>query len=97
VDLWNERILPRVHKAIDGCWLWEGADNGEGYGVIRDPDQGHRITLVHKVAAGMRFARGWDRVVDHLCRVRCCVNPAHLEIVTHRENLLRGHRAIKEG
>ena len=67
-----------------GCWLWTGATNDKGYGR-------HRSTLAHRASlslSGISIPAGKE--VDHLCRVRCCVNPAHLEVVTHRENLLRG-------
>lgn len=72
-----------------GCWLWQGARTEEGYGRYRhagEPQRrAHRFAyevLVGPIPAGL--------VLDHLCRVRNCVNPAHLEPVTDRENVLRG-------
>lgn len=73
----------------DGCWSWSGANNGNGYGRFYSEGTriyAHRVAyeaLVGTVPAGMEL--------DHLCRNRGCVNPAHLEPVTHRENTLRGH------
>lgn len=71
-----------------GCWLWQGGKYRDGYAMSSANDrtgQGHRIAyllVVGDIPAGL--------VLDHLCRVRHCVNPAHLEPVTPRENVLRG-------
>jgi hypothetical protein len=68
-----------------GCWLWEGYVSPSGYGRWR------RRTLAHRVA--YEAARGPvpnGLVLDHKCRVRCCVNPDHLEAVTNKVNVLRG-------
>jgi len=70
-----------------GCWFWTGARGRTGYGRFAwDGHDGY----AHR-AAYERFVdfvpEGLD--LDHRCRVRSCVNPAHLEPVTRRENLLR--------
>lgn len=74
-----------------GCWLWTGAVNSRtsrGYGVAW---AGDRIQLAHRVAYELVIGPIPDDAdIDHLCRNRLCVNPAHLEPVTHRENVLRG-------
>lgn len=74
--------------AVDanGCWLWLGALTDEGYGVMRGCGQtrAHRVTyvlFVGDVPKGLHL--------DHLCRVRRCVNPDHLEPVTPLENQRR--------
>lgn len=70
------------------CWLYAGSLNGSGYGRISLAKGGvmvHRAmyeALVGPIPEGLQL--------DHLCRVRHCVNPSHLEPVTHRENMLRG-------
>jgi hypothetical protein len=77
-----------------GCWLWTGALR-DGYGSYTSYDAGrvpmrktsnaHRVVyeeFVGPIPAGLQL--------DHKCRVRCCVNPDHLEPVTQRENILRG-------
>lgn len=82
-----DRLLARVVD-VDGCWVWQGADNGVGYGVIASNG---RQTYTHRVA--YEFFIGpvpAGLVLDHLCRVRRCCNPWHLDPVTHRVNLLRG-------
>jgi len=74
---------------MSGCWLWTGWGTHDGYG---------RFAVTQKVKfSAHRFAyelyRGpipLGRTLDHLCRVRRCVNPAHLEPVSLRENILRG-------
>lgn len=69
---------------FSGCWLWTGTLNEDGYGKFGK-------TSAHCVAyAKNRGAVPQGMELDHLCRVRCCVNPYHLEPVTHTENVLRG-------
>lgn len=76
---------------MTGCWLWTGAVAGD-YGQICV--DGHRIKA-HVFAYEREFGAVPDGLeLDHLCRVTVCVNPAHLEAVTHRENMLRGHGPV---
>lgn len=75
------------------CWLWTGAVNDSGYGVILGPDSKH-LVYAHRVAYEKLVGPvPEDKQLDHLCRVRRCVNPAHVEPVTHLENIQRGTRA----
>lgn len=67
-----------------GCWQWVGAINKKGYGLWRG-------TLAHRAI----YIRALGplpvgKQLDHLCRNRGCVNQHHLEVVTSRENTLRG-------
>lgn len=74
---------------VTGCHVWIGAKRGRGYGQIKMGGKDcspHRIAVV--AATGQDIAAGLT--VDHLCRNRACVNPAHLEVVTMRTNALRG-------
>lgn len=72
----------------DECWPWVGARNRDGYGQVSI--QG-RTVIAHRVLYALWVGPIPARMtVDHLCRVRHCVNPAHLEAVTKRENTLRG-------
>ena len=68
----------------DSCWLWTGTINRDGYGVYRGK-LAHRISYIQHVGL---FPPG--TVTDHLCRVRNCVNPLHLEAVSRGENVRRG-------
>ena len=85
-----ERFWDKVEEDSGGCWVWTAGLNTHGYGQFRLGDGqcsrgSHRIAytaLVGSVAEGLQL--------DHLCRIRNCVNPSHLEQVTHRENLRRG-------
>lgn len=81
----EERFWLKVAKQPNGCWLWTGSTAGAGrYGRFAD-DQAHRWSyerFVGPIPDGL--------VIDHLCRVTLCVNPAHLEPVTQAENIYRG-------
>jgi hypothetical protein len=94
-------MTPRItidHKLISpepnsGCWIWTGYLN-KGYGHVvrggygRGPIQRWRVhRLSYETACGP-IPVGLE--LDHLCRVRCCVNPDHLEPVTRLENIRRG-------
>lgn len=74
------------------CWLWTGKMNADGYGTgtldghaVGAHGVGYRL-LVGPVPEGLEL--------DHVCRNRACVNPAHLEPVTHKTNVLRGTSKI---
>ncbi len=74
--------------AVTGCWEWTARKDQNGYGLFWD---GNRSSRAHRVSYEMHVGKIPDGlVIDHLCRVRSCVNPAHLEPVTNRENLMRG-------
>jgi hypothetical protein len=87
-------FLPRFASKVEidpegGCWLWIGKLNRNGYGRFMHPDQ--RNIVAHRYAYETAVGPIRDGLqLDHLCRVRRCVNPAHLEPVTQRVNLLRG-------
>jgi hypothetical protein len=89
-----ERFVEKVEKT-DTCWNWTGSTD-RGYGKIGlrrgvAPLYAHRVSYefhVGPIPAGLQL--------DHLCRNRSCVNPAHLEPVTQRENLARGRQAKYE-
>lgn len=82
-----ERFLSE-HEGVEDCWLWTGANNGKGYGIVgikRRPRYVHRVVyerLVGPIPEGLEM--------DHLCRNRACANPDHLEPVTHVVNAHRG-------
>ena len=80
-----QKFWAKVDRSTsDGCWLWIGATNGNGYGKIRVDGHGR---YAHRVA--------WEMVnspipegslVDHRCHNKRCVNPKHLRVVTVSEN-----------
>lgn len=69
------------------CWVWQLGRNEDGYGLVADGGRSRKAhvvsyeQLVGPVPGGLEL--------DHLCRVRACVNPTHLEPVTHDENIRR--------
>ena len=82
------RIEKRLVHSSDGCWLWTGVVNPNGYGIV---GMGRRQAAVHRVYYELVMGDiPDDLVLDHLCRIRNCCNPAHLEPVTHVVNCLRG-------
>jgi len=75
-------------KKTDTCWLWTGSTTKLGYGQFR---VGKKIKRAHRIAYELlKEPIPENLVLDHLCRVRNCVNPNHLQPVTIRENVLRG-------
>lgn len=83
-----ERFWPKVDKGgPDGCWLWTASFNPYGYGQFYT---GSRLGKAHRFAYELVVGPIPDGLeLDHLCRNRGCVNPAHLEPVTHVENQRR--------
>jgi hypothetical protein len=85
-----ERLLVRVQKASNGCWLWQGPLQVNGYGQIWVKSAGRKIET-HRLA--YQLFKGeipFGMNIDHLCRVRHCCNPDHLEVVTSKVNTYRG-------
>lgn len=87
-----DRLFSRtVPEPNGGCWLWDGAVDKEGYGRVSHPDWRRGTTTAHRLAYEVAVGRVPDGLVlDHLCRVRCCINPLHLEAVSVGENNRRG-------
>jgi hypothetical protein len=71
------------------CWVWQGARQSNGYGVVGRNQTGTR--MIHRVMYILTFGMISHEVeIDHLCRNRACANPEHMELVTHAENCRRG-------
>lgn len=87
VDM-DERFSSKVMQVPDGCWLWTGTTDSSGYGQYKHLGRSriaHRYVyeqLVGDIPEGLE--------IDHLCRVRSCVNPTHMDPVTYSENQRRG-------
>lgn len=92
--------VPSYRPALGPCWIWTAAINkrsGYGYFAVGGLYAVNRNRGAHRYSyelAKGRIPRGLE--IDHLCRVRHCVNPAHLEAVTPQENRRRAARALWE-
>lgn len=82
------RLLDKFEADDCGCWVWTSRKDRGGYGKVKLDGRtrtAHAVfyeCLVGPVPSGLEL--------DHLCRNRGCVNPAHLEPVSRKENVLRG-------
>lgn len=83
----------RFHDQVEitpwGCWYWRGRLDKDGYGIFTLRGKNRKA---HRVC----FSTYFDQVrlpgtIDHLCRVRYCINPDHLDLVSMGENTLRGN------
>jgi HNH endonuclease len=86
-ERFDERVCP---EPMSGCWLWTGTVLDNGYAVLWNHDK-WRTVPAHRISYERYRGPIPDGLtLDHLCRVKCCVNPSHLEPVTNRVNILRG-------
>ena len=83
LDRFMDKVSPEPNS---GCWLWTGACHGDGYGHIgiatSKPDRAHRVAyrlFRGEIPSGMQ--------VRHKCDVPSCVNPDHLVVGTHQDNM----------
>lgn len=77
----------------EGCWEWTGNKIRTGYGACSKGRTGEYSALAHRRAYQMIVGPVPEGLeLDHLCSRRSCINPDHLEPVTHQENIMRGHQ-----
>lgn len=85
IEAIHEKSVPEPNT---GCLIFVGPWQSRGYGILKKK-------LVHRVAfeaAGGVIPEGMT--IDHLCGVKCCVNPEHMEVVTRCENTRRAHEGV---
>lgn len=93
----NSRQTKNLYSKIEVtgfCWLWKGYLNSRGYGQFRVGNRmlrAHRVVYEHLVGI-----QPPELVANHLCYVRNCVNPDHLEFITQRENVLYSHSPVRK-
>jgi hypothetical protein len=87
----EERFYDSIEpEPNSGCWLF-ALGGPRGYGYLSVGGRGGRRVLAHRFSYELHVGPVPEGLVlDHLCRVRRCVNPRHLEPVTQRENVFRG-------
>jgi hypothetical protein len=90
----RDKFFDRVCKKSK-CWIWQGVVNHDGYGrflVNGKYKMAHRFSYELKHGKILPYP---EFEVDHLCKVRNCVNPDHLEVVKHVVNIRRGGNSKK--
>ena len=91
------RFWAKVRARDSGCWEWTGALT-KGYGLTSLGRRGEGLIAAHRWAyMALVGPIPAELECDHLCRNRACVNPAHIELVTRKENLRRGVGVGKSG
>lgn len=96
-----DRMMYRTSLMDNGCWLWLGSCNPKGYGHIRDDQDGALVAVHRAIWVHLNGPIPGHLEVDHVvawgCVHRACVNPDHLELVTHHENVNRGRHNQNHG
>ncbi len=91
----DQRFEEKYERLTEsGCWLWTGSTYFNGYGSFFFEGKSIRAHRYSYVRAKGKIPDGLQ--IDHLCRVRCCVNPDHLEAVTAKKNINRGRNYKSE-
>ena len=97
----KERFWKKVDKngpisehrpELGPCWIWTKTIIKSGYGQFWRGKPSKKLIRAHRWSYEFTVRQIPDGFeLDHLCRVKSCVNPMHLEVVTHKENVLRGN------
>lgn len=92
VRFFERRILPEPNS---GCWLWNGATDNHGYGLLNISG---KVRKAHRVSYEMHCAKIPDgKLVLHKCDVRSCVNPAHFFLGSDADNAADRSRKGRNG
>jgi len=84
--------ITRMIRRTSSCWQWLGTTNNNRYGTV---SVAGRVQMIHRVVyEDVRGPVPLKMTLDHLCRNRDCVNPAHLEPVTHAVNRRRSRSRV---
>lgn len=89
--IWN-KIIPEPNS---GCWIWLGSLSGSGLGGYGETWFNNTKAITHRLMYEQFIGPiPFGKEMDHLCRVRCCCNPIHVEPVSHQVNGLRGNAGM---
>lgn len=90
----KDRLRNLCREADSGCWEWIGTKKSNGYGCVWNEG---RTLLAHRVSYEAFVRPIPDGLqIDHLCRNKGCINPAHLEPVTPKVNTCRARDARRD-
>lgn len=100
VEQFPLRFSSKVSLAANGCWIWTSSKSGppnfpeHAYGRYWPSTNPRFCQIAHRFAYEFIYGpipKGLE--IDHTCHNKLCVNPAHLELVTHQENCKRRPRS----
>jgi hypothetical protein len=84
----RNRFISHINQMPHGCWIWKGSPDRCGYGQMR---LNGKRPMAHNISWWMFVGEiPKDKEIDHICEVRLCVNPTHLQALTHKENVNKG-------
>jgi hypothetical protein len=86
----QQRLSRSFTVAMSGCWIAKNQPHPRGYSSITFNARRLQLHRLMFIITHGPLPAAWD--VDHLCRTPRCVNPGHLEAVTHAENIRRAYR-----
>jgi hypothetical protein len=81
LELFPDRVTPEPNT---GCWIWTGAKDSNGYGLIRREKKG---IAMHRFSYGLTRTPTPGMQIMHRCDVKLCVNPEHLEEGSNQKNI----------
>ena len=85
INISNRMLTKYIVNPLNGCWEWQGGKNNVGYGFVRD---GKRMRTAHRVSYELHVGPITNNLhVLHNCDNKKCINPNHLRLGTHSDNM----------
>lgn len=85
----SEELFWEKVRKTESCWLWIAYKSKRGYGRFQYCGTAKYAHQMPFIFSNIAIPEGHE--IDHLCRNHSCVNPKHLEVISHQENVRRGH------